>query len=324
MNAISCKAPARLLGLVLAVSCALAYGAADAPQTTAATAAPSAVAGPQLPALSVEQLVQRNQAARGGAAAWKAVQSLTVNGTLDAGRARPDNGRNPSATERAVDKPGKSTKPGQAPEQQAAATDLGVPVTLPYTLYMARPNKQRLEVTLKDETLLQVFDGKNGWKLQPYLHRGVLPFSAEELQKAREFQDIDSPLFDAASKGTRIALDGTDTIDGRPAYRLALTLKSGTVRHVWLDAETFLDVQVDGTRRLNGKDVRQLTTQADFRAVGALKLPFLLQTRADGVKDANQIRVDKVLVNPPLDAALFAKPADTATAATPAVAAAAR
>jgi outer membrane lipoprotein-sorting protein len=305
--------------LVCCGGVALAANAADPPNRLSTTVAPStravakskepaAAPAPSLPKLSVEQLVEKNVAARGGASAWEAIKSISYSGNLDAGKVRPDNGLHPSATERLVDKPGKATKLAQAPDHPASA-DPGTPITLPYTIVMKRPNKQRVEVKLKDQTLVQVYDGEKGWKLQPYLNRGgALAFNADELKKAKQFQQIDGPLVDYAAKGTKIFADGTEMVDGRPAYRLKLVLKSGDTRHLWLDAASFLDVQIDGSRRLNGHEVPTYTTLRDFRTVAGVKVPYEMETRTRGLPDREKILVDKVVLNPPVDDRQFTKP----------------
>jgi hypothetical protein len=306
----------RLISLSAACNAAFGIALVVLPAAAATAAAEPAAAGakaigaaPALPALTAEQLVDKNIAARGGLNAWHAVQSISYTGTLDAGRARPDNGLSPATKERLLDKPAKPTKIAQSPEQNPSKVDEGAPITLPYTLYMQRPNKQRVEVKFQDETLVQVYDGKSGWKLQPYLRRGgALPFSAEEMKKARQFQPIDGPLVDYASKGTKIAVDGTELVDGRPAYRLKLTLKGGDTRKVWIDAETFLDVQIDGSRRLNGRTVAEFTAMRDFRSVDGIKVPYVMETRTEGLPDREKIVVEKVALNPKLDNALFSRP----------------
>jgi len=298
---------AAILGVAATVLPATAPLAASV--GSGASAATPPPAGPQLPALTAQQIVERNIAARGGAAAWHGVQSISYTGSLDAGRARPDNGLNPASRERLLNKPGKPTKIAQSAQPDPAVVDEGIPVTLPYTLYMARPHKQRIEIKFQDETLVQVYDGQHGWKLQPYLKRGMaLPFSAEEMKQARQFQEIDGPLVDYAAKGTKVALDGTDEIEGHPAYRLKLTLKGGDVRRVWVDAQSFLDVQIDGARRFNGHAVAQYTALRDFRSVDGVKVPYLMETRTEGLPDREKIVVDKVALNPKLDDALFGKP----------------
>ena len=291
------------------------HGAADAAvrPVAARPATPAAhkpvEAPPSLPSLSVDQIVAKNVAARGGAEAWQAINAITYSGTLDAGVVRPDNGLNPASTERLLDKPGRSTKPGQAPANNPHPADAAKPVSLPYTLFMERPAKQRMEIRFKGQTLVQVYDGKTGWKLQPYLNRGgAQPFSAEEIDKAKQFQDIDGPLVNYAAKGTRISLDGTDRVDGRAAYRLKLVLRDGATRRVWIDAATFLDVQVDGSRRFNGHEVAVYTAMRDFRSVANVRVPYEMETRTDGTADREKIVVEKVVVNPKLDDTLFSKP----------------
>ena len=294
--------------VVLMVVCfGVPAAATNAADTVAA--GKKAVPGPELPRLSAEQLVEKNVAARGGIAAWQAIKSISFSGNLDAGKVRPDNGLHATASERLIEKPGKSTKIAQSPDQKLLPADSGTPVSLPYTIIMKRPAKQRVEIKFKDETLVQVYDGERGWKLQPYLNRGgAVPFTADEAKKARQFQQIDGPLIDYAAKGTKLFLDGTDVVDGRPAYRLKLVLKEGDTRHVWLDAATFLDVQVDGSRKFNGHEVATYTTLRDFRPVAGLKVPYEMETRTQGLPEREKIVVDKVMLNPQVDDSQFAKP----------------
>ena len=49
--------------------------------------------------------------------------------------------------------------------------------------------------------------------------------------------ELDGYLVDYVAKGTRIELDGIDRAENRDTYRLKLTLKSGDLTHVWVDAQ---------------------------------------------------------------------------------------
>jgi len=48
--------------------------------------------------------------------------------------------------------------------------------------------------------------------------------------------------------------------------------------------------------------------QRDFRDVNGLKIPFQLVTAVDGYPDTHKLVIDKVALNPALNAALFEKP----------------
>ena len=197
-----------------------------------------------------------------------------------------------------------------APGGAAAETDAGKTVQLPYVIELQRPRKMRLELVFKGETAVQVYDGVNGWKLRPYLGRkDAEPYTADELKAAAQEQELDGPLINYSAKGTKVDLAGTEQIEGRDAYKLKLTLKGGQVRHVWVDARTFLDVKIDGVpRRLDGKPHAVAIYLRDYRPVEGLMIPHVLETTVQGVKDSEKMTIERVALNPKLGKARFAKP----------------
>jgi len=119
---------------------------------------------------------------------------------------------------------------------------------------LERSRKIRFELQFNGQTAIQVYDGANGWKLRPFLNRReVEPYTAEEMKIASTQLDLDGPLVDYAAKQTQIELAGVEKVEGRDAYRLKLKMKDGQAIHVWIDAQTFLEVKIEGQpRRLDG------------------------------------------------------------------------
>lgn len=246
------------------------------------TAKPAAAApAPKLPAMTAEQIVKRNVAARGGLEAWRAVNTLSMSGRLDAGG-----------------------KP---------------PVELPFVMKLKRGHKSRLEVVFKDQTAVQVFDGRQGWKVRPFLNRDeVEPYTEAEARSAASWEELDGPLIDHARKGTKVALAGTETVDGKAAYKLRLTFKGGEQRHVWIDGKTFLERKMESEpRKLDGKMRGVAILYRSFGTERGLTTPRVLETVVEGVAPTRKLTISKVTVNEPMSDALFAKP-QLATVAVPA------
>jgi outer membrane lipoprotein-sorting protein len=220
--------------------------------------------------LTAAQIAAKNVAARGGPAAWHAVSGLSMAGDMDAG--------------------GKQD------------------VKLPFVLSMKRPNKSRLEITFADKTALQVYDGTKGWKYRPYLNReDVEPFTEQEAQSAAA-TEIDSPLMDYASKGSKLDLVGMDKVEGKAAYKLRLTPKTRAPYHVWVDASSFLELKVEGEpRKLDNRIHPVVVYYRDYKTVGGLTLPQVLETAVEGVAQTHKIKITSFKLNPPLDDALFAQ-----------------
>jgi outer membrane lipoprotein-sorting protein len=242
--------------------------------------------------LSAAEIVDKNVSARGGLPAWRAVQALSITGKMDAG----GNNRPTLAI------PGNrgSQLPPQRPNEQ---------IQLPFTMELKRPRKSRLELQFNGQTAVQVYDGTNGWKLRPFLNRHeVEPFTAEEMSAASLQADLDGPLVDYVAKGTKVELEGIEKVENHDTYNLKLTLKGGQVQHVWIDAQTFLDVKIGGTpRRLDGKYHEVATYFRDYRSVDGVVLPYVLETAVDGVKQMEKIQIESVAVNPKISDSRFAK-----------------
>jgi hypothetical protein len=279
----------KLLGILM--STAFAITLAAAPNNASSQAQ-----------LSAAQIVDRNVAARGGLQAWRGVQTLSLQGKMGAG-----------ANQRAaLSLPVPNQKEAVLPRRPAEE------VQLPFLMELKRPRKMRLELQVKDQTAVQVYDGTSGWKLRPYLNRHeVEPYSEEELRIASNREDLDGPLVDYAAKGSRVELDGTEKVEGRNTYKLKVTEKTGHTLHVWVDAETFLESKIEGQpRTLDGTEHPVEVYYRDYLTVNGLQIPFVLETRvlpvgknALGLRDTpvppEKVIIDKVVVNPKIDEKLF-------------------
>ncbi len=222
--------------------------------------------------LSAAQVIAKNVQARGGLKAWRAVETLTMSGALDGGSAK-----NPE---------------------------------LPFVMKMKRQHKSRLEIRFKDQTAIQVYDGNQGWKVRPFLGRDeVEPFTPGEAREAADWQELDGPLMDYAKKGTTAELQGRETVDGHKAYKLKLTMKDGSERHVWIDAANFLELKIDGEPRIMDGKLRHVTVfYREYRKEKGLMMPHVFETAVEGGTKVHRMHIKEVVVNAPMADTLFAKP----------------
>ena len=275
MKRISCAA----MAFALLPSCV--FGA-DA--TTKATA----------PQLSAAQIVEKNVAARGGLSSWRSLQTLEMKGKMQAG------GNKRSTIPVPGTKVGPEVKINRPTDQ----------VELPFKMELERGRKQRLEIEFNGQTAVQVYNGSQGWKLRPFLNRHeVEKFTADELKDYSKQSDLDGVLIDYASKGSTVELAGVDQVEGHSAYNLKVTDKNGNARHVWVDAQNFLEIKIEGSpRRLDGKYHPVATFLRDYRSVNGLMMPYLMETVVEGVKDTEKIKIEEIVSNPKLDDSQFAMP----------------
>lgn len=222
--------------------------------------------------LTAAQIISKNVAARGGLKAWRAVYTLTLSGRMEAG--------------------GKENK------------------ALPFVMKMKRPRLSRLEISFEGKTAQQVYDGKQGWKVRPFLGRDeVESFTPTEAKAAKEWQELDGPLVDYAKKGIKVKLQGTESVEGHRTYKLMLTMKDGEEKHVWIDAKSFLERKIDGEPRIMDGKLRNVDIfYRDYKKENGLTMPHVLETVIDGGKQSHKMYVERVAVNQSMENTLFAKP----------------
>jgi hypothetical protein len=183
---------------------------------------------------------------------------------------------------------------------------------VPFVFEFKRPNKTRFEIREEQDRVVRIFDGSLGWKVRT--SRGGSPavkaYTPEELRSAHEAQGIDGLLIDHRAKGIEVALDGTDQIEGRKTYRLAVTLPSGSPRHVWVDADTFLELKYDRqSHAAAGRPGTVTVSYRDYRSIDGLRIPMTTETGAAG-RGAEKMVIDSVTLNPLLSDARFGRPND--------------
>jgi hypothetical protein len=224
------------------------------------------LAGAAAPPPTVDEIVARHVSARGGREALAALRTLRMAGHASAG-------------------PGREAMVRRE---------------------IARPGRIRTEFEYQGTTGVYVWDGSAGSRVSPL--DGKLepePMSEEQAALCAEQADIDGPLVDWKAKGHRIERVGTSALPGGGADELKVTLKSGVVRHVWVDARTGLVVKTSSTRKVRGHELELETVYGDYRETGGVRFARSIEIGARGRPQHLRITVESVETNVALDDSRF-------------------
>ncbi|MEX2661938.1 MAG: hypothetical protein WD227_08410 [Vicinamibacterales bacterium] len=187
---------------------------------------------------------------------------------------------------------------------------LGQGIEAPIVLEIKRPNALRMDITVQGMVGSQGFDGTKGWSLMPFAGSTTpQEMPAEEMRMVEEQADIDGPLVDYKAKGHKVELLGKEQVEGAAAHKLQVTLKSGDVRTMYIDAEHFLTIKEEGKRTIRGAEVETETIIGDYKEVGGMMFPHSIDSGQKGSPQRQTITVQKIEVNVPLDDARFTMPA---------------
>lgn len=132
--------------------------------------------------------------------------------------------------------------------------------------------------------------------------------SGDDLKAVQEQADFDGPFIDYAKKGNKIELIGKDVVEGTSAYKLALVTKDGMESLIYLNDRSFLEIKIEAKRKLQGQIVESETILSNYRDVNGLLFPFSMETRTKGASSGQVITIETIELNPPVDDASFKMP----------------
>ena len=176
-----------------------------------------------------------------------------------------------------------------------------------------RPEMIRQEFVLQGMVGVTAYDGKSGWKIEPWQgKKDVEPLGEEELKQVIEDADFDGPLVHYKEKGNTVQLVGTEPVEGTDAYKLKVTLKSGDVQYFFMDTDYFVPIKIEKTRTIRGAPRESETAIGDYKEVAGVYVPHSYEFGPKGSANRSKVVYDKVEANVPMDDSLFRPPASGA------------
>jgi hypothetical protein len=235
--------------------------------SVASALAVSAVCAQDKPQLTVDQLVAKNVAAKGGAEALRALQSVRLNGKM-------------------------LVNEGQ--------------IQLAYAETKKRPGEVRTEATLQGMTAVEAYDGKEGWRISPFQGRkDPEKMSADDVKPLMEDAEIDGPLVNWKEKGSTLEYVGREDVDGTSAYKIKVVRKNGDVNFVYLDPDHFLEIRILTQRIRHGAQEETETDVGDYEKIDGVFIPFSVETGRKGDSDKQKVVIEKAEANIPVDDTIF-------------------
>jgi hypothetical protein len=174
-----------------------------------------------------------------------------------------------------------------------------------------RPNRVREEFSLQGMTGINAYDGRDGWKIEPWNgKRDPEALGEEETHSILDDADFDGPLVNYQAKGNHIEYQGIEQIEGSDVYKLKVTRPNGDVSFFYLDTEYYLPIRIDTQWMIRGAPVETEISLGDYKQVDGVYLPFSYEVGAKGSSssDRGTSTYDRIEANVPLDDQRFVRP----------------
>ena len=175
-----------------------------------------------------------------------------------------------------------------------------------------RANMVRQEFALQGLTGVNAYDGKTGWKIEPWGgKKDPEALGEEEMKSIVEDSDFDGPLVNYQQKGNKVEFVGMDQVEGTDAFKLKLTLANGDVFYYYMDTDYYVPIKIDTKRMIRGAEREYETALGDYKEVAGWYLPHSFETNTKGSQDKQKIVIDRIEANAQIDDGRFHMPTVT-------------
>src|SRR5262245_65778968 len=127
-----------------------------------------------------------------------------------------------------------------------------------------RPQMTRQEFTIQGMTGVTAYDGRSGWKIEPWGgKKDAEALGEEELKQIQVNADFDGPLVNYQQKGNKVEFVGAEPVEGTDAIKLTVPLKNGDVRYFFMDTDYYVPIKVEYKMMVRGAEREFETSLGD-------------------------------------------------------------
>jgi outer membrane lipoprotein-sorting protein len=172
-----------------------------------------------------------------------------------------------------------------------------------------RPEMARMEFSIQGMTGITAYDGKTGWKIEPWQgKKDAEPLSEEELKQIQEESDFDGPLVNYKQKGNKVEFVGAEPVEGTDAFKLKVTLKNGDVNYYFMDTDYYVPIKIEYKMMVRGAEREFETSLGDYKEVAGVYMPHSVESGVKGSPNKSQVTFEKIEANVALDDSRFKQP----------------
>jgi outer membrane lipoprotein-sorting protein len=174
---------------------------------------------------------------------------------------------------------------------------------MPMEMWMKKPNKIKTVTNMGGQEMIQVFDGEKGYSVNPMTgSTDPVEMSSEQVadvQRNNLFQNY----MDNYLKNGLLALEGEDSVNGKPAFKIKATLGSGTTANLFIDKDSYLLVKTTTDINQGGMAMTLEAVPSEYADNNGVFLPMKTTTTVSGMEIVTTFT--KVEVDVPIDDSVF-------------------
>jgi hypothetical protein len=178
----------------------------------------------------------------------------------------------------------------------------------PNKAYLINGKGYKSETEFNGQTIIDCYTVNNGWSINPLAGQATAAVMPASQIKLGQLQlDAAGPLYNYASKGSKIEFLGKEDIKGNAAYKIGLTTAAGLQVTFFIDSVSYYIQKELIKINANGQDIEMTYTFSDIRKTPeGFMLPYSVELNLPGLDLS--VTIKKVEINKEINPAIFEMP----------------
>lgn len=174
---------------------------------------------------------------------------------------------------------------------------------MPMEMWMKKPNKIKTVTNMGGQEMIQVFDGEKGYVVNPMMgSTEPVDMTAEQVADVQR-NNIFQNYMETYLKNGQLALEGEESVNGKPAFKVKATLGNGTTANLFIDKQSYLLVKTTTDITQGGMAMTLEAIPSEYTDNNGVFLPMKTTTTVSGMEIITTFT--KVEVDVPIDDSVF-------------------
>jgi len=195
-----------------------------------------------------------------------------------------------------------------AKSSQSTGKMIQMGLEIPFKQYAQAPNNFRVEATFQEMTLIQTYNGKEGWSINPFMgSTEPVPMNEDELKNTEIQADYEGQLWNWKDKGYTVTLEENEEVEGVDCFVVKAVSKDGDINSYFIDSENYVLIKMNSKLKMQGQEVESDTFMSNYKEGDGFIYAGKMETRMNGQVTAT-IVLDEVTLGEEFDSSMFDKP----------------
>jgi hypothetical protein len=178
---------------------------------------------------------------------------------------------------------------------------------LPITIQLINGRAIRSDIEVMGQSVISAYKDEKGWKINPFAGApSATDLSGTELTDLKNQSFLANELMDYKGHGNKVELLGQEDVNGVKAYKIKLTHDDYRVTTYFIDAKSFMPVEVVSKNNIMGQETEVETYLTDAKDFEGLKFHTSIVQKIGG-QQFSEVHLDKIDLNVPIDDKIFDK-----------------